>query len=47
LISREWGTYGGGEKCIQGFDVIIWRRIKMGREYGTYGKIRELHYEFL
>jgi len=30
-------------KCIQGSDVIKWRRIKMGTVYGTYGKIREMH----
>jgi hypothetical protein len=40
-------TCGREEKCIQGFDVIKWRRIKMGRKYGTYVRIREMHDGFL
>jgi hypothetical protein len=40
-------TRGREEKCIQGFDVIKWRRIKTSREYGIYVRIREMHDGFL
>jgi hypothetical protein len=30
-----------------GFRCIKWRRIKMGRAYCTYGRIREMHDGFL